>query len=96
MLLPLITKARDWAYEDEYRLIAQEAAVASNHESLITRNNLLQLPSGALISIIIGCVAPQSTRDTITDIVKRSGQNIQLKRMVRVPNRYELAIENLA
>ncbi len=58
MLAPLLTKAIDWEYEEEYRLIAQEESVAFNNETLLTRDNLLQLPSDTLISVIVGCAAP--------------------------------------
>ena len=63
-----ITKAKAWEYEEEYRLIAQEEAEALNRESLITRNNLLLLPDGALTSIIVGCVAPEAMREAVRDI----------------------------
>jgi hypothetical protein len=95
VLLPLLTKAKAWEYEDEYRLIAQEEAEALNHESLITKNNLLLLPDGALASIIVGCVAPEATRDAVREIVRRCGRNLHLKHAVRVPNHYSLTIEDM-
>jgi hypothetical protein len=95
VLLPLITKAKAWEYEEEYRLIAQEEVEALNRESLITRNNLLLLPDGALTSIIVGCVAPEATREAVRDIVRRSGRNLDLKHAVRVPNHYSLTIEDM-
>jgi hypothetical protein len=42
VLLPLITKAKAWWYEEEYRLIAQEESEALTRESLITKDNLLR------------------------------------------------------
>jgi Protein of unknown function (DUF2971) len=95
VLLPLVTKARAWEYEEEYRLIAQEEAEALNHDSLITKNNLLLLPDGALASIIVGCVAPEATRDAVRDIVRHSGRNLDLKHAVRVPNHYNLTINDM-
>jgi hypothetical protein len=95
VLLPLITKAKAWEYEEEYRLIAQEEAEALNRESLITRNNLLLLPDGALTSIIVGCVAPEAMREAVRDIVRRSGRNLDLKYAMRVPNHYSLIIEDM-
>lgn len=96
ILLPLITKARAWEYEDEYRLIAQEESEALNLDSLITKGNLLELPDGAIASIIVGCVAPEATRDAVRDIVRRSGRNVELKQAVRVPNHYSLTIKDIA
>jgi hypothetical protein len=94
-LLPLLTKAQDWSYEDEYRLIAQEEAAALNRDSLITRKNLLRLPDDVLTSIIVGCVAPRSIREAVAEIVKGSGQRIELQEARRVPNHYSLTIGRL-
>ena len=91
VLLPLITKAKVWTYEDEYRLIAQEKSQAFGAASLITNGNLLALPDGALLSVVVGCVAPESTIDAIRSIVQQSGQKVAVRRMVRAQNRYELA-----
>ena len=96
ILLPLITKAKAWDYEEEYRLIAQEEAEALNHDSLITNGNLLSLPDGAITSIIVGCVATKTTRDAVREIVRRSGRRVDIKQAVRVPNYYRLTIENMA
>ncbi len=94
-LLPLLTKAKVWEYEEEYRLIAQEEAEALNRESLITKNNFLLLPDAALASIIVGCVAPTATRDAVRDIVRRCGPSLDLKHAVRVPNHYSLTIQDM-
>src|SRR5258708_9817427 len=91
ILLPLITKAKAWEYEEEYRLIAQEEAEALNYESLITKNNLLLLPDGALTAIIVGCVAPEATREAVRATVGRSGRNLDLKHAVRVPTTDEIS-----
>lgn len=94
VLLPLITKAKVWAYEDEYRLIAQEKSQAFGGASLITNDNFLALPDGALLSVVVGCVAPESTVDAIRSIVQQSGQKVAVRRTVRAQNRYELAVSD--
>lgn len=94
-LLPLLAKARDWSYEDEYRLIAQEESVALNHDSLITKNNLLRLPNGALTAVVVGCVASKETREAVRDIVRSSGHSISFRQAIRVPDRYALKIEDV-
>jgi hypothetical protein len=96
LLLPLLTKAACWSYEDEYRLIAQEKAAAGNFESLITEKNLLPLPANALKAVIIGCLTPPAQREEIQKIVEASGRDIALKQAVRAPNRYELTIAPFA
>jgi hypothetical protein len=94
-LLPILCKAKDWSYEEEYRLIAQEQSAALNHYSLITNNNMLSLPENSLTSIIVGCVTAQSIRETVSTIIKRSGRRIELKEARRVPNHYSLSIASL-
>lgn len=64
-LLPLITKSNDWAYEDEYRLIAQERSAANTGGTLMTDNNFLALPSGILKAVIVGCMMSESDREAI-------------------------------
>jgi hypothetical protein len=95
ILLPLLAKAKDWSYEDEYRLIAQEESAALNLDSLITKNNLLRLPNGDLPSVVVGCVASTATRDAVCEIVRSSGNSVPIKQAVRVPDHYALKIEDL-
>jgi hypothetical protein len=91
-LLILLAKGNAWAYEQEYRLIAQERAVAvSGANTLITDRSFLQLPEGALRSIIVGCQADYAG---IRRLVERLAPQVRVKRADRVPNRYRIAIED--
>jgi hypothetical protein len=92
VLMPLLAKAKVWTYEDEYRLIAQEKSAPLTSDSLITQNNLLKLPNGALTSIIVGCMAPRSDREAIVEIVKGSDHRIDLQETRRMPNHYSLTV----
>jgi hypothetical protein len=89
VLLPLVTKSSTWSYEDEYRLIAQERSAAFS-ESLLTDGNYLALPAGSIRSIILGCSTPPGVEHEIATILAGLGQNIALRRLVRVANRYDL------
>ena len=90
-LLILLSKSDVWSYEEEYRLIAQERAVAiPDADTLMTDDSFLQLPVGALRAIITGC---QTDHDSIRTLVQRMAPQVRVRRAVRVPNRYELAIE---
>lgn len=91
-LLPLLTKSHVWSYEDEYRLIAQEASQAISSGTLMTRDNMLKLPAGALKSIIVGCMAASSTILAIEELVRTNGGGISVKKAVRIPNHYSLRI----
>ena len=92
-LSPFYTKSSDWQYEDEYRLIAEEEDRAFSDRTLKTRNQFYKLPTGSLISIIIGVHAPDETRRTIRSIVDRSGKNLSIRQAARAPDRYEILID---
>lgn len=94
-LRALLTKSSVWRYEDEYRLIAQERSAATDHETLITNDNYLALPSGALSSIIVGCLMPAETIAEIRAIVERSETRPAIHQMVRDPNRYKLGMTSI-
>lgn len=92
-LLALTAKSAVWSYEAEYRLIAQErAAAAPGSVTLMTDNNLLTLPEGALRAIIVGCSMSDTNRTTLQGMIKRSSSKIELREATRVPNRYDLTI----
>jgi hypothetical protein len=91
-LLILLSKSEVWSYEQEYRLVAQERAVAtSDADTLMTDNSFLQLPSGALRAVITGC---QSDHDSIRTMVQQAAPGVRVRRAVKVPNRFELSIED--
>jgi hypothetical protein len=90
-LLPLLAKAEVWAYEKEYRLVAQERSVAvPGSDTLMTDHGLLQLQDGALTAVIVGC---QGDFENVRTLVQAVAPAVKVKRAVRVPNRYELQIE---
>ena len=84
----LLTKSRDWAYEDEYRILARDEE-ADPTFSLRTAKDYLQLSSGVLTGIIAGSNADVTA---IQAVVAESGCDIPLRRAVRMPNRYHLSI----
>lgn len=86
---PFHTKSSDWAYEEEYRLIAQEESEALAPGTLMTRGDgFFQFSEGALVSVIIGSSASDDTRREITELARGSG--VLVRTATRVPHRYEL------
>jgi hypothetical protein len=85
----LLTKVKDWEYEQEFRLIAQERQGTINQECLTANGNLLEISENAIRSIIVGCNAPFKD---VQSIVRDSAPNIPLRKAKRIPNRYELEI----
>jgi hypothetical protein len=91
-LLPLVTKAAAWSYEEEYRVIAEVHATARSDGSLHTHENFLTIPPSSLKSVILGCEMGSSSRESVRDIVKRSGKAISVRQAVRIANHYTLTI----
>ncbi len=89
-LSALLSKSSAWTYEQEYRLVAQERGEAvQGADTLLTDNSFLQLPQGALRSVIVGC---QSEQDKIRALIQAVAPAVRVRTAVRVPNRFELAI----
>ena len=91
-LMPLTIKSAAWAYEDEYRLIAQEENAATPDDTLTTKSNRIELPDGALTAIIVGCLAPESTLDAINKLIEQSTCSVKLKRAERARDQYKISI----
>jgi Protein of unknown function (DUF2971) len=91
-LLPLVTKSSVWSYEEEYRLIAQESALALNDGTLMTTNNFFIIPENSLIAIIMGARIKQEDRSWLESFISRSGAKITLKAVRAAPDKYELVI----
>ena len=54
-LSPFYTKSSDWVYEEEYRLIAQEASEALGSGTLMTHDDgMFEFSESALVSVIVG------------------------------------------
>jgi hypothetical protein len=90
-LSPFFTKSSDWAYEEEYRLVAQEADRALGSGTLMTRDGMYQFPEGALVSVMVGSSAADATKREIEDLARGTG--ILLRTATRVPHRYELTFD---
>jgi hypothetical protein len=89
----LLTKSNAWHYEDEYRLVGLAGDVPrsiENHHPLIMKGPYLDLPPGALQSIIIGCESKDS--DAIVSLVQKHAPEVNIKRAVRSSNEYKLEI----
>jgi hypothetical protein len=89
-LRTVLAKAKPWEYESEYRLVAQERGNAIADDTLMTDKNLLQLPMGALQSVIVGC---QGDWVRVSEMVARVAPGVRVKRAVRIPNRYQIRVE---
>jgi hypothetical protein len=89
-LLLLIAKSSSWQYEQEYRLVSLETANATLHGTLMSVEGKVGIPSNALTSIIVGCLASDDTVETVREIIRSSGKPINLIRCHRSLSSYEL------
>jgi hypothetical protein len=83
-----LTKAEDWSYEKEFRIIG---GVNMEKDHLNLDGDWLRQPPGALQSVIVGC---EADHDAIRKGVSRYAPNLPVRRVVRVSNHYRLQIES--
>jgi Protein of unknown function (DUF2971) len=91
-LSPFYIKSSDWAYEEEYRLVALEPDKALGSGTLMTRDDgMFHFSKGALVSVIIGSSVDDTNKREIEALCRASG--IQIRIGTRVPHRYELTFD---
>jgi hypothetical protein len=88
----LFTKSEDWAYEAEWRLIAEELGFARSFWTLKTKNDFLKLSPGVLKSITMGCLTDESSRQRIERLVSTHAPGVLVRQATLAPDRYELTI----
>ena len=81
----ILTKAKCWEYEQEYRLIA--SAKHADGQSLKLFGDFLRLPARSLLSVIVGCKGDYKAVKNIVDATAPGLRVIQIK---RAPNEYSL------
>jgi hypothetical protein len=84
----LLTKAKDWCYEREWRIIAS----ALEGPTKLHNADFVRLPPGALSAIIIGC--ENKDYQEIIEIVKAQQPELKIKWAVRVANVFKLTISD--
>jgi hypothetical protein len=83
----ILTKAKAWSYESEFRLISTMPNAQPN--PLSARGECFVLPPNALKSVIVGCRANYSA---VSEVVRESAPNLPVKRTRLDPNQYRLVI----
>lgn len=88
----LLTKAKAWSYENEFRLIAKE----SESESFFTlQNGYLSFNPEDLASVIVGCSTLEEDILILKEILKDRESPIELFRVLPSSDRYSLVIQDL-
>jgi hypothetical protein len=83
----ILTKSRDWGYEEEYRLVNVPTSVLNNFQRL--HGDFFRLPKGALKSVIMGC---EANHKNIGAFIREYAPSLPIKKAVRSPNLYTLDI----
>ncbi len=89
---PLITKSDVWAYEAEWRIVAEERTIAQALGTIKTDDGFLTLPPGVLKSIIIGCQASEGSRELVASLVRRHAPDVLVRQATLTNDSYDLVI----
>ena len=55
----------------------------------------MSIPRDALVYVIVGCLMPRCQREDVNRLVREHAEGTNLLQAVRVPSRYQLALEPL-
>ncbi|MDR8763971.1 DUF2971 domain-containing protein [Burkholderia multivorans] len=90
-LVPIFTKSDVWAYENEYRMIAEERQ-QPRMNMLATQGSSLRLARGALVGVVLGC---QCDEDRALALLDQYGRDLRVRRAKRRMDRYSLTLETI-
>ena len=74
----VLTKAADWCYEKEFRIIARSEV--DNGHPLRLHGQRIRLPENALVSVVVGC---ESDHQAINRIVDQHVPGLPVRRIKR-------------
>jgi hypothetical protein len=89
---PLITKSEVWAYEAEWRIVAEERNSAQALGNIKTDDGFLTLPPGVLKSIIVGCRAGKESRELVAGLVRTHAPDVLVRHATLTSDSYDLVI----
>ncbi len=81
----ILSKAKEWCYENEFRIMGSPTGGPAKLDG-----EFVPLPEGALTAVVLGCES--TNQSELINIVNEYAPGLIIKRMVRVPNHYKLAI----
>jgi hypothetical protein len=88
----LVTKSHVWAYEAEWRLVAEERGTAQAPETLKTDNDFYIFPPNVLKSIIVGCLASTESRQLVARLVRDHAPEVLVRQATVARDSYDLVI----
>lgn len=87
----ILTKSDEWAYENEFRLLASPDL--PDGQPLKPDGDYLKLPPRALVGVLVGC---KGDYDAVAKIVSEHAPGLPVKRIAQIPYHYRLTIEGHA
>ncbi len=81
----ILTKAKCWEYEQEYRLIGSPKL--PDNDPLKLHGDFLKLPDRSLLSVIVGCSGDYVG---VKKIVEAAAPEVRVIQVLRAPNQYNL------
>lgn len=88
----LLTKAKSWSYEDEYRLIAKEG---ESDSFMVVDDSFASFEPQDLHSVIVGTSISTANIETIRELLARREHPVQLLQARPNSNKYALILEEI-
>lgn len=89
----LCTKAQDWSYENEFRLVAKEG----ESEGFVTvEGGFLNVGTDALERVIVGCLMSPDNVDQVLRMARTRAKPVPVYRACRVAEFYNVSLEQIA
>ena len=88
----LLTKANDWSYEQEYRLIAKEGQAT---DFLVVHDGFLTLDPEELQELTVGCLIDENDLIAIRKLIKASKRDIAVYRASPSKEHYSLVMDRI-
>jgi hypothetical protein len=84
----LLSKAKSWSHEVEYRVLGSDGAAAA--ATVRTSEGLASFPSGELKAVYVGCNMPRSHVDAVVNVVRKRKRDTPVRRMFQIPGTLKL------
>lgn len=89
----LLVKAREWEFENEFRVIALVRSEERRDGPILADGNFVDIPPESLTSVVVGCNCPFG--DEIVDLVQRLKPGVTVRQTVRLPHVFGLGYRTL-
>ena len=87
-----LTKAEQWGYEKEFRLLAKEGG---SPKSLAVSDGFASFETRDLSLVIVGCLISDDNLRAIREIITQRKSSVPLYQVRPAPDRYELVLQEI-